>query len=371
VAASTALRLSEIRPFTAGDIPQVADLHRRVFGLADRTSPELLESYRTYFTEVFLSNPSLNEITDSFVYEEKSGRITGFLAVMPRRMFFNGEVVRASITSQFVVDPNFRGYVGLKLLSAVLAGPQDITFADESNADSRKVWEGLGGATSHLYSMRWIYPLRPCQFALWVSREKHFLPRFVSAVSAPVALTLDGLVARILKFPCRPSAVRVFGEDLDCETLSACISEVGRKQSLRPVYDNRSLSWLLERARQMHRYGRLQKVLVKTGTREIAGWYLYYRNPGGISEVIQLHAKPKFSREVLDHLFHDAWSTGAIALSGRMEPGMMQAFSDRHCIFHCGPQWVLVHSRRPELLHAFNGGTAGFSRLDGEWCLHF
>jgi hypothetical protein len=54
-----------------------------------------------------------------------------------------------------------------------------------------------------------------------------------------------------------------------------------------------------------------------------------------------------------------------------MEPGMMQAFSDRNCIFHCGPQWVLVHSRRLELLDAFNTGNAGFTRLDGEWCLHF
>src|ERR1700736_2451951 len=99
MAASTALRLSQIRPFTAEDIPQVADLHRRVFGLADRTSPDLLESYRTYFIGVFLNNPWLNEFTDSFVHEEKSGRITGFLGVMPRRMSFNGEVIQASITS--------------------------------------------------------------------------------------------------------------------------------------------------------------------------------------------------------------------------------------------------------------------------------
>src|ERR1700731_3357906 len=113
MAASTALTLSQIRPFIAEDIPYVADLHRRVFALADRTSPELLESYRTYFTEVFLNNPWRDASTESFVHEEKTGLITGFLAVMPRRMSFNGEIIRASITSQFVVDPDFRGYVGL------------------------------------------------------------------------------------------------------------------------------------------------------------------------------------------------------------------------------------------------------------------
>lgn len=371
MAASPAVRLSQIRPFRAGDIPQVADLHRRVFRLAERTSPELVESYHTYFAEVFLNDCWGNAATNSLVYEETNGRISGFLAVSPRLMCFHREVIRANITSQFVVDPEFRGCVGVKLMNAVLAGPQDITIADESNGDSRKLWEGLGGVTSHLYSMRWIYPLRPCQFALWVSRKKQFLQPFFSAIAEPFARTLDGLVSRTLKFPCIPSALGVFGEDLDCETLLACLTESGRNQSIRPHYDHRSLNWLLQRANQMHRSGRLRKVLVKTKKQEIAGWYLYYANPGGISEVIQLQAKPKFCDEVLGHLFRDASSAGAIALSGRMEPGMMQAFSDRYCIFHCGPQWVLVHSRRVELLHAFNTGNAGFSRLDGEWCLHF
>lgn len=369
MATVSTLRLSSVRRFTNEDIPEVADLHRRVFGLADRTSPELLELYRTYFTVVFLNNPWLEGTSHSLVYEER-GRITGFLAVMPRRMSFNGKCVQASITSQFVVDPDSRGFVGLKLQSRVLAGPQDITIADESNAESRKVWEGLGGVTSHLYSMHWTYPLRPCQFALWLSRRKKFLTRFLWALE-PAGRALDGLVAQIMKFPFRPPAPKLFGADLDSETLWACLSEAGRKQSIRPDYDHRSLNWLLQRAGQMQRQGRLQKVLVKTQSPDIAGWYLYYANPGGVSEVIQLYAKPRFAHDVLDHLFRHAWEQGATALTGRMEPSMMQAFSNRHCIFHCGPQWFLVHSRKPELLHAFNAGNAGFSRLDGEWCLHF
>src|SRR5258707_1977670 len=84
----TALR--RIRTFTADDIPQVADLHRRVFAVADRTSPELLDSYRTYFTEVYLNNPLGDEAAESLVYQEESGRISGFLAVMPRRMTIKG-----------------------------------------------------------------------------------------------------------------------------------------------------------------------------------------------------------------------------------------------------------------------------------------
>jgi len=293
------------------------------------------------------------------------------LAVAPRRLTINGKAVHARITSQFVVDPEFRGFAGVKLLSAVLAGPQDICIADESNADSRILWRRLGGVTSPLYSMRWIYPLRPCQFALFVTRKKTLLPGIVSAASTPLARTLDALAGRILKFPACPSEPRLYGEDLTCETLVTCLSEAGRKQSIRPDYDYRSLSWVLQRAEQMHAKGRLQKVLLKTAKRETAGWYLNYLNPAGLSEVLQVHANTPFAHDVLDHLFHHAWRRGATALSGRMEPGLIQAFSDKHCLFHCGPEWLLVHSRRPELVQALDRGNAGFSRLDGEWCLHF
>jgi GNAT superfamily N-acetyltransferase len=359
-----------IRQFTEEDIPQVAELHRRVFGIADQTSPELRDSYQAYFTQVFLNNPWRNEEVGSLVYHEKSGRVIGFLALMPRRMSFNGKTIQAVIVSQFIVDPAFRGR-GVELLGAALAGPQDISIGDEANSACRMIWEGLGGVTSRLYSMHWIYPLRPCRFALFVAEKKRFLPRFLSTVSAPFALTLDALAGRILKFPSRPSVPRVFEEELDCETMSACLSEVGRKQSIRPDYDESSLSWILQRADRLRRNGRLQKVLVKTKKQEIAGWYLYYLNPSGFSEVIQFYAKARFTRDVLDHLFHHAWQRGAIALSGRMEPSYVQAFSDKHCLFHCGPEWVLVHSRNPELVQAFDRGNGGFSRLDGEWCLHF
>ena len=368
--ASPSTRLKQIRSFKADDIPQVAELHAKVLRIADRVSPELMESYRAYFTEVFLSHPWPDESSPSLVHEEASGRITGFLAAMPRRLWFNGQTVRATITSQFVVDPDFRGMAGLRLLSAALAGPQDITIADESNADSRKIWEALGGSTSHLYSMRWLYPLRPCQFALFLAEKKRVLPALACAASQPAARSLDALAGRLLNLAPRQPASRVAGEDLDTETLLACLSEAGRKGTIRTLHDGRSLHWALQRAEQMTKHGRLQRVLLRAAD-DIAGWYLYYSKRGGMAEVIQIQATPGYAHDVIDHLSHQAWREGAIGLIGRMEPAMMQAFSDRHCLFHCGPQWMLLHSRRPELLHAFNQGTAGFSRLDGEWCLHF
>jgi hypothetical protein len=305
------------------------------------------------------------------VYQEAGGRIAGFLGVVPRRMWINGRSVQAAISSNFAVDAGSRGLAGAMLMKAVLNGPQDVSIADESNLASRMLWEGLGGATSLLYSMRWIYPLRPCKFALSISRKKNILPAFVSTLAAPAALAVDTLLGRFPASPFRPSKPRLREEELDCSTLADCLADVSGQESLHSEYDHRSLNWVLQRAGQMRRNGRLQKVLVRTETRAIAGCYIYYLTTSGISEVVLLSAKSHYATDVLDHLFHNAWRLGAAGLSGRLDPRLMHAFSARHCLFHCGPQWTLVHSRRPEVLRAFDRGDVCLSRLEGEWCLHF
>jgi hypothetical protein len=365
------LRSSPIRPFTEEHIPQVAELHRSVFRTADQSSPELLDAYHTYLTQVYLKNPWRDDAIGPLVHQEEDGRISGFLGVVPRRMSLNGRSLQAAITTNFVVEARARGFAGIMLLRAALAGPQDLSIADESNTPSRVMWEALGGTTSLLYSMRWIYPLRPCQFALSLSRRKKLVPDFVPAVSVPLARLLDGLAARISVRPFRPSENKLFGEEMNCETLSDCLSSDTEQRSLRADYDDRSLRWVLQRAEQMPRNGSLQKVVVKTDKQEIAGWYIYYLNPGGFSEVVQFNARTDLAQAVLNHLLYHAWKKGATVLRGRIEPHLMQTFSDRHCLYHGGPQWLLVHSHRPELVHAFQQGEARFSRLDGEWCFHF
>src|ERR1043166_3970009 len=158
----------EVRAFTKQDILQVADLHRRVFSTADHASPELTDSYQRYFTQIFLDDAWRDDDTQSLVYEEEGGRITGFFGAVARQMSFNGQAVRAKIGSQAIVDAGSRGLAGLKLYSAFLEGPQDLFIGDEGTSASRQLWEGFGGTTSMLYSLYWMYPIRPCQFARFV-----------------------------------------------------------------------------------------------------------------------------------------------------------------------------------------------------------
>src|SRR5262249_48630450 len=153
-------------------------------------------------------------------------------------------------------------------------------------------------------------------------------------------------------------------EALDAGKLMACLAQSGHQ--LRPVYDPSTLPWLLAQAERLSPRT-VQRVLLKTSSGEIAGWDLYFLNTAGASEVIQLHAQPGFAAQVLDHLVHHAWERDAAALTGRLLPDFLKPVSERLCIFQRRPRWMLVHARRPELLDAFKGGAAFFSRLDGEW----
>jgi hypothetical protein len=359
---------SHVRLFTEEDIPEVVDVYLKVTGKADHT-PETLNSYRTYFSDVFMNHPWRDEAIGSLVHQEADGRITGYVGVVPRQMSVNGTVLRAAILCEIVADPSGSGWPGFKLMSAALSGPQDLSISDQANSSAQKLIESLGASTSYLYSTRWTYPLRPLEFARYSLKKEDLLSPFFLTVSSPLARALDTVVSRTLKHPSPPPA-DLLEEELTSKTLYECLSESGDNRFLRPKYDYRSLCWLLERANRLRKRGTLQKVLVRTEKQEIAGWYLYYANPQRPSEVLQLFARPRFVRGVMEHLFYHAWKQGAIAVCGRLEPDLKQVVQEKHCLCTLGPDWVLVHSRRPELVRAFVRGEARFSRLDGELPLH-
>src|SRR5438105_2798295 len=140
--------MGHVRAFIEEDIPQVADLHSKIFCTGDFSSLQLQQAYRSYFGQIFLHNPWSDSTMPSLVYEEANGAIVGFLGVQPRQMSMNGRPVRIAVCSQFIVDPACRSTLaGLQLLKVFFAGPQDLSITDEANDISRKLWEGHRGTT--------------------------------------------------------------------------------------------------------------------------------------------------------------------------------------------------------------------------------
>lgn len=363
--------MSGVRPFVKEtDMRQVANLHRLVFGRDQRASRGYLDLYEKHFNEVFLNNPWRDDALPSLVYADDDKRIIGFLGVMPRPMVMNGWPLRVATVSQFMVHPQKRGRVGLQLLKAFFAGPQDLSITD-GNDSSRTIWEGLGGTTLLLYSLRWTRPLRPSRYLLGFLK-RHGVGSAVASALAPFCTAMESIVGKMGHRPFRPRVPDASGEELSGRTLLAGLPDVTRGRSLRPEYDEWSLKWLFELLAEKEGRGRFRKVLVRNAEEEVLGWYLYYVNPAGMSQVVQVAAKDGLLREVLGHLFYDAWVHGAAAVSGQLDPASLEALSDEQCLVHGGGgSWTLAHSKRVELLEPLCRGDAFLTGLEGEWWAGF
>ena len=358
-----------VRPFVESDVPQVADLHRRVFRPSgSAVNGSWLNSYREYFAEVFLHRHLSDGRISSLVYE-RDGRIRGFLGVMPRRMCFNGRPLLMAVCSQFAVDAGERGQAGLRMLKRCLAGPQDLTITDEASDATRQMWEWCGGERVLPHSMRWVRPLRPVQFALSVL-AKHRPLKLLAGAAATDARMIDGLIAKLAPFTCRPAPVRGKREELDEGTFLEGQREIAGVRSLCPCYDGESARWMFSRAR-LRSAGSMRRFVVRQENGAIAGWFVYHTTADRTADVLQIASRPEAIADVLDHVLDDAVKNRAIAVTGRLESHLMPALADRRALFHRGSHWTLLHSPDPQVRYAVQAGDAFLSRLEGEWCLRF
>jgi hypothetical protein len=285
-------------------------------------------------------------------------------------MFLGNQRVRLAVSNHFMVDPTRRsGMAALELNRAFFNGPQDLSVA-EGGAVSRKIWEALGGQTSLLYSLRWTRPLRPGRYFMNQLSRRGFPAPLVWA-SRPFCTLFDGLAPRIPNNPLYHSPQLPEGSATTEELLGG-IEELSRGYSLKPEYDLSSLQWLLDVLETKTTHGKLRKVVVRDAAGEIIGCYVYYLNPGRVSNVLQVIARANSMPAVLDHLFYHAFRQGAVGVAGRLDPKFMDDFSDRYCLIHRGDHpWMLVHSRNRQILETFCHADALLSRMEGEWWISF
>jgi len=360
--------MATLRIFAEDDVPAVAALFARAYPEHRWASQAACESY---FREMLFDNPWRDPELPSWVAEEDGG-ICGFYGVMPRPMLLRGRPIRVAVTCQFMVDPDPRhSLTALQLAKACLSGPQDLTLADGAHDRSRRIWTGIGGTAPLLYSLHWTRPLRPARYLLSLLEERAAVPLPLTLAARPLGALVDALAARL-----RPN--RFYREEgelaedaLDSATMLAHLPEVFDGNALRPVYDARSLAWLLEQTARKTHHGTLRARAVLDGERRLIGWYLYYVRAGGVGEVVQLAARNGSFDRVLQRLLADAWRHGAAAVRGRLDPRYVQELSDRHCWLRREDTWTLVHSRHAEIMAAIQRGEAFLSRLEGEWWLRW
>ena len=368
----TATNHSNVRQFVEEDITQVADLWWTFLRHGKGAAPLAVQSY--FHDLYFTSHPWIDRIFPSLVYEGDNGRIAGFLGIIRRKMSLRGESIRVALGGNFVVHPEARSTpAGVRLLAAYMAGDQDLSLTDSANDASRYLLERLGFSTIVPFSMSWARPLRPAHYAVHgVSRlTGPALSAILKFATKPFCSVIDGIGAALSFGPFRQTMSFLHAEELDLETLLGCLAEFRGEYSLWPEYDLDSLKCLLAFMERMHPHSHFRKVVLRDDGQKIVGWYVYYLKPGDVGQVVQISGERKFTKEVLDHLFYDAWKQGCIALHGVVRSDLIPDFWERNCFFTCRSGWALAHSRKPELLELLNRGDAFLSRLDGEWCLGF
>jgi len=354
--------MGRIRQFTTEDIPRVVELNQKLFPESKRLSSERQEYL---FNEICFHNPWYDDEISSLVYEEGHGMITGFLGVVPRRMSFDGRPIRVAVSQHLMVDKS--ALASLQLFKTFLSGPQDLSMTDMSIDVARTIWERLGGSTVFAHSIYWRRPLQPLTFAIPYLRKKK---KAIQVTSKKILPFIDSIFANIPGNPLRPIKPSVTAKDLTIEEFLENIPKFTLKYNLRPEYDYNTITWLFNMLDREKRFGDLHKVVVYNLQHEMLGWYLVNLNHGGRSEVIQVVGRKDTIKTVIEHLFYTAWNGGSIELVGRLDPDSVNEFPDKFCLFMPGRNWMLVHSRQPDIIEAIQSNHAFLTRLEGDlWFL--
>jgi len=361
--------VTAVRPVELGDIPAIVRLFERVFPNHGWTSRSACEAY---FREVFFESPCRDDSLPSWLAED-AGQAVGFCGILPRRMEFRGQSISVAVGTTFMVDPDRRNSLAaMRLLTAYLSGPQDLTFADGATDQARNLWIRAGGHAPLGYNLHWLRPLRPARQILAMLGARGAIPRVLRYGLQPFAAAVDLLAARL-----PPNKMLRDSEDLSTAAALEPADVVAEFRSmvhgkaLVPVYEQSVVEWLFEHAVSRAAHGSFRARRVVAQGRGICGWYVYYVRRGSVGEVVQLCARPGAYDTVLAHLLADAWRQGATAVRGRLDPDRALELADRHCWLRWDGPATLVHSRHPEIVDAILRGDAFFSRFEGEWWLRF
>jgi hypothetical protein len=320
------------------------------------------EAQEYIFSEVCFRNPWYDSEISSLVYEEGS-RIAGFLGIVPRQMSMNGSPVRVAVGQHLMVD--HVPLASMQLFRKFISGPQDLSIADMAIDVTRTIWERLGGNTSLAQSIFWKKPLRPATFALsqfGKGANSSQLLNLIKPFSRGIDRALHHIPHKAFRLPLPVGREK----ELTIETMLSSMPNVVDGRDLIPVYSEASLKWLFRILEGERRFGVLRKQVVLASDGAILGWYIYNLVQKGKSHTLQITGTRQTMSTVLEHLFHNAWTNGSVELEGRLDPLHMKTFADQFCLFAPGSNWVLTHSRRPELIRAINDGNVFFSRLEGD-----
>jgi ribosomal protein S18 acetylase RimI-like enzyme len=349
-----------VRPLERADLPAVAALFRETF----EAGPHRMEpALAAFFARTLLDHPWADPEIRPLVAVDEGGLPVGFQAAEVRRMRLGGQTLRFAWAAHSAVAPAARRRaVGVLLMRALLEGPQDATLGDSASPLMEQMWLRLDGQRLDLKAIHWFRVFRPLSVVAHVAAPRR--PR-LRGPARTLAGQLDGVISSTARRVIAPGPATGAEEPLTALRMLEGMPRVERRLALRPAYDEEFLEWLFGELRRVKGRGELVSKLVRDDRNRPIGWYVYYLRPGWRSEVLQVAATGERDLgTVLDHLLGHAYAHGSAAVRGRLEPGMLEAVSQRRCLlWHRGA--TVVHARDPRVLAAIDAPGL-VSRLEGD-----
>ena len=347
--------MAEIRPFERRDLPAVVNL------LGDHL--EGWDGDVGLIQAAFLDHPWVDAETPSLVIDD-GGTPAGFIGVHPRRIEFDGQVVKGACCTHLVVHPESRsGAGGAQLIREVMAGPQELTWSDTTVPVVARMWVVFGGRIDYARASDWLIVVRPMR---WTGKV---LAGRVRGRPRTDELPVPGLPAHVSRLltpkahPPKPPDVT--SSDATVTEIVAAQPEITRRLALYVPYDEAALAFTLEKLEGMGK--RVVRRIVRRRDRPI-GWYAYLERPGGVSRVIHLAAAAKDCDHVLGELVEQAREAGSAAVWGRYEPHIDAAVRIRLAVLGLNSR-PATRARDPKFALALAGDGSLLTRLDGEWNL--
>ena len=348
------------------DIPALAKLHLKIYGVLDNES---IDSLELHYRRVLFDSPWYDEEIPSLVFRSGDGDVEGLLGVMVRRMVYKGKPIRVAVVHGMMVDPDCSSPMAIILLmKKVLSGPQDLIISDRSSVVSTPFWKTLGAGVSHLHSMHWLCLLSPLRHYGNVLGKKRGLIRLLGW-ALDFASVFPDFFVRILWRRYIQSRQMENGRvlEVDCRTLLLSMNKNFQRTPLHPEYMEPDLQWMAEFFDGKTNYGKPQGFEVLNEKDQRVGSCIYCLGDVKGMDILFLWTREDAADFVFNQLLKYALNLGATNIGGRMDPRFLKSMSGYPCRIRQRDYWFVVHSRDPEILNAIHRGDAILSEFDEQF----
>jgi hypothetical protein len=355
-----------IRPFRADDAPAVAALFMAMMRGTDTAPSDALVAY---FRQHYLEGPFADPDCPALVHVDADDLVDGFGGRVAQPFTYGERTLRMAIVGTLMVrDHKKSPMAGARLLKALMAGPQDLTFSETAGDASLAMWRQLRGTVLDRHSLSFIRVLKPVRFALGLAAARIGAMRLLN----PLAALPDRLLAGKpgpLRWTGLPADFRpergLHAEATTPETFAELFRKWADKQAAAPVWPGDCLPEIVAIAMRKPAFGEALLRVALTDAGVPAGAYLFHLAGDGAAQVTDLVHAPGAAGAVLDCLFADAAALGASSVRGRTTPVLLDALLSRRTIFVQEGASVIAGTDT-ELIELFASGRVFLNGFVGE-----